>query len=334
MSFTESVVINNQVALDNLLVQQSQGDTIREIFNGLAAGHKFLSSRFFYDKTGSVLFEKITTLKEYYPTRTEKTILKNVAPTITGMEQATEVIELGSGDCSKVSILLDAFPWQRLSSTSYYPIDISESAILKSAEILSRRYPDIHIHGLMADFMKQLDTIPGYGSRLICFFGSTIGNLSRQKALEFLCGLRDSMHHGDSLLLGLDMVKEVRVLESAYNDDQGVTAAFNRNILSVINEIAKTNFRPGHFRHIAFYNKKEERIEMHLQAEREMEIHSPFFPRNIIIQEGETIHTENSHKFTPEHLNKMAEMSGMAIKDIYTDQKGWFSLVHFTLPED
>jgi L-histidine N-alpha-methyltransferase len=320
-------VISDQVGLGNLLTRQSETEVIRDIFNDLSADQKCISSRFFYNEKGSELFEVITTLKEYYLTRTEISILKEASPFLFNGSSEITIVELGSGDCSKISILLDAIPGEMISATKYLPVDISESAIIKSTEVLSKTFPGLQIQGVLADFMKQLDFIAGNSNKLICFFGSTIGNLTQDEALEFLSHLRDNMAPGDSLLIGLDMVKDVELLEAAYNDEQKVTEAFNKNILSAINEIAKTGFEPEQFRHIAFYNRRERRIEMHLEALAEMDINSPFFPSTIYIKEGETIHTENSHKFTSELIHRMVEKSGLKIKSIFTDRREWFSLI-------
>ncbi len=321
--------IPEQFIISSLLDQQSREETIREIFTGLSADQKYISSRFFYDAEGSALFEKITTLPEYYHTRTEKSILKKISSSLVETDGNIDIVELGSGDCSKISILLDALPGERIPSVKYYPVDISESSIVRSAEILSNNFPELQINGRLADFMNHLDTLPGEGNRLICFFGSTIGNFTHKQAIGFLSGLKKKMHSGDSLLVGFDMVKETEILEAAYNDADGITKAFNRNILNAINEIAETGFKPEQFRHIAFYNRREMRIEMHLEAIAEMEIDSPYFTHTIHIREGETIHTENSHKFTNELIQDMAEKSGLKINNIFTDKKGWFSLVQY-----
>jgi L-histidine N-alpha-methyltransferase len=325
--------ISSQVELSNYLTGESREEIIVEIFTGLSANQKYISSRFFYDKAGSALFEEITQLSEYYPTRTEKTILRQAATEIIPADRNPRIVELGSGDCSKISILLDALTVRDLDSIHYFPVDISEAAILKSAECLSQRYPKLTIHGLLADFMKHLNVLPGDGKRTICFFGSTLGNFTRKQAIGYIKKVSEFMHPGDSLILGLDMVKDVEILESAYNDRKGVTAAFNKNILHVINRIAKTNFYPNHFDHHAFYNWEKARIEMHLVANLDMEISSPYRRENLILNEGETIHTENSHKFSHEYISQLAATSGLSLTNIYTDQNDWFSVAHFELTE-
>ena len=318
-----------QFMIDSMLEVATRDEILSEIIHGLQSGQKYISSRFFYDERGSSLFERITNLPEYYPTRTEKSILRMVAPEVTAGSAVIDLVELGSGDCSKISILLDAIPGERIPGTRYYPIDISEWAIVRSARILAGMYPELQVRGILADFMKHLDSLPGQDKRLICFFGSTIGNLTREQAIGFLAGIRENMLQGDSLLLGLDMVKETAVLEAAYNDAKGITETFNRNILYVVNGIAGTGFHPESFRHVAFYNHHEQRIDMHLEAMNEMEVGSPHFAVPLKIMKGETIHTENSHKFTPGDIDQLADRSGLEVKKIHTDPNGWFSLVHF-----
>lgn len=322
-------MVSPGVGLTNLLRQQSLAETVDEIYRGLSAGQKYISSKFFYDRAGSALFEKITTLEEYYPTRTEKAILQEASPRLMEGRENLDILELGSGDCSKISILLDAVPEQLLPETRYFPIDISESVIRSSAESLSEKYPGLQIHGVLADFMQHLEVLPGSGGCLICFFGSTIGNLTRQQAESFLNALGGLMRPGDSLLLGMDMVKDIHILEAAYNDKQGVTEEFNLNILRSVNQLAGTDFIPEKFNHISLFNREENRIEMYLEAGTDMRISSSGFPGDIHIRRGETIHTEFSHKYTPGDIDQLAEHAGFVVEEVYSDKKGWFSLVHY-----
>ncbi len=330
MDYVETNILpDSKVAFSNFLVQESKEDIVKMLIKGLASEKKYISSRFFYDDEGSNLFEKITLLPEYYPTATEKSILRGIAPFIAKTLKNTSIIELGSGDSSKISILLDAIPQENTNSICYIPIDVSKEALVKSYENLFIKYPDINVYGMLADFMQHLGLMPSGVNRLICFFGSTLGNLNRPEAIEFLIRLRELMKPGDQLLLGLDMVKDINVLEKAYNDNIGVTAAFNKNILNVVNFYLNTNFNPDLFEHVAFYNKEEERIEMHLKALHDLEIFSLDSNLSLNIFKDETIHTENSHKFTEEYILKLADMAELNILDIYTDKNKWFSVVHF-----
>jgi L-histidine Nalpha-methyltransferase len=324
-----STSINHQVTISDFLKAENRDTLVTGIYNDLALRKKSIASRFFYDDRGSFLFEKITTLPEYYATRTEKSILQVIASEIMKNTENLDVIELGSGDCSKISILLDAVPPYKMNQIHYIPVDVSEAAIMKSAEILSYKYPELRIHGILADFIKHLSALPGKGKRLICFFGSTIGNLTRNQSYQFLLNIRNLMHPGDYLLLGLDMVKELQILYAAYNDKQGITADFNKNILNVINNIAETNFDPVFFEHSAFYNSSKSRIEMHLRAEHSMFVTSPLFPQPIYLEKGMTIHTENSHKYTVQDIHAFATITGLEIANIFTDTNRWFSVVQF-----
>ncbi|MBD3424271.1 MAG: L-histidine N(alpha)-methyltransferase, partial [Candidatus Latescibacteria bacterium] len=228
---------------------------------------------------------------------------------------------------SKISILLGSIPRSRRATVRYMPVDISYSALRDSADIISERFPRIEFNGLVADFLNQMEHIPTGQGRFFCFFGSTLGNLSSGQAQLYLSGLAEVMDPGDNLLLGVDMVKDQKVLESAYNDSRGITAEFNRNILRVANRLAGTDFVPETFKHIAFFNQEYSRIEMHLEAKLDMIISSPHLSSGIPIKKGERIHTENSHKFTPGQLELMIESAGLRIEKLYTDPKKWFSLI-------
>jgi len=324
-----SALIRKQITISKYLCSTELEEEVSEIIVGLSAEQKYLPSKFFYDANGSKLFEDITCLPEYYPTRTEKSLLKEVAPQISKTLRNIDIVELGSGDCSKISILLDAIPFENMANVRYIPVDVSHAAISESARILVERFPEITVHGLLADFLKHLSAIPKETKRLFCFFGSTLGNLTRKQSVLFLLDLKTVMKPGDQLLLGLDMVKDIKVLENAYNDNQGITAAFNKNILCVVNNYVKTAFCPDWFEHIAFYNQSKGRIEMHLRALKDLETSCLYLPDKIRIKKGETIHTENSHKFTHWHIFDFACITGLKINAVYTDNRQWFSLVHF-----
>jgi L-histidine N-alpha-methyltransferase len=329
---TSSSLIENSFAISNYLHKENKEDIIAEIMQGFKAEQKYISSRYFYDDRGSELFEEITGLTEYYPTRTEIDILKNVAPSLMPILKNIDIIELGSGDCSKISILLNTIPSEHLTSVRYIPVDISESAINNSVTALLLQLPKLSIHGLLADFMKHLHLINASKSRLICFFGSTLGNLSRKEACSFLLQVEGLMKSGDRLLLGLDMVKDIQILHDAYNDKRGITAEFNKNILHNVNRYIQTNFNPDYFDHLAYYNTKNDRIEMHLKAQNDMEIYSTLSDCTIRIKKGETIHTENSHKYTQQHIIDFSILTGLDIDTIYSDKQKWFSIVHYRKP--
>jgi len=321
-------ILRKQITIRNYLCNTEHEEVVSEIIDGLSAQQKYIPSKFFYDAYGSKLFEDITCLPDYYPTRTEKSLLKEIASQISKTLRNIDIVELGSGDCSKISILLDAIPFENMATVRYIPVDVSSAAISKSAEMLVKRFPDITIHGLLADFLKHLSAIPRNTNRLFCFFGSTLGNLTRKQSIQFLMDLKAVMKPGDQLLIGLDMVKDVKILENAYNDNQGVTAAFNRNILNVVNQYVNTAFNPNSFEHVAYYNQPKARIEMHLRALKDIDVDCMYLPDNIRIKKGETIHTENSQKYTHCHILDFAGITGLKINAVYTDNNQWFSLVH------
>jgi L-histidine Nalpha-methyltransferase len=330
MKYLENQILTKENIIVNKFITDNQKEeTAKEIITGLTSEKKYIFSKYFYDETGSNLFEQITRLPEYYPTRTEKSILASVAPVLASEINHTDIIELGSGDCSKISILLNSLSRQQMENIRYITVDVSRSAIIKASKQLSQTYPGIQIQGMVADFMLHTRFVPVKSERFVCFFGSTIGNLDEKHAAQFINEIGDFLNPGDQLLLGLDMVKDKKILENAYNDKKGITAAFNKNILNVVNRHIDSDFDENDFEHLAYYNENKSRIEMHLKAVRNMEISSSYMDENLIIRKGETIHTENSHKFTLKHIHKFNLISGLTIKNIYTDDNRWFSLVHF-----
>lgn len=331
MNFNETGIFQKQkVKIRNLLPKIGIEQVRNEIVAGLISQKRFISSKFFYDETGSELFEEITKLLEYYPTRTEKSILEDIAFELMNRNLAFEIIEMGSGDCSKISILLNAVNKYNLQNITYIPVDFSNSAVEKSSDELSIRFPDLEINGYVADFIHQLNLIPHSNkSRLICFLGSTIGNFERNESNEIIKNLATGLLNGDSLLVGFDLVKPEPVLHAAYNDSKGVTEKFNLNVLNVINSIIKSDFELSDFKHHSFYNKEKSRIEMHLIAIQDCVVNSPFLKQPLQFKKGDSIHSENSHKYTLESIRELAEYAGLEIKNYYTDSKKWFALVEF-----
>ena len=293
----------------------------------LSTNPKTLPSMFFYDHHGSELFEMITNLEEYYPPKIEIPLLRSTAKKLKRELKDCDLVELGSGDCSKISVFLDEIPEEIRQTIVYFPVDVCKQAIEKSACNLQDRYPEMNIHGITADFLGHIEKIPAQRRRFFCFFGSTIGNLTEVQAMRFMTDLGKVMKNNDRLLLGVDMVKDIGIIEKAYNDSQGITAEFNKNILKVANDHIKTNFDPEEFEHVAFFNKKYSRMEMHLKAKKDLEVTSPFLKDQIIFKKGETIHTENSHKYTVDGINKIADAAGLSVESIFNDDEKWFSLV-------
>lgn len=322
------IILNSYIRIDNLLQNDINQNQENKILDNLTSTQKKISSILFYDEEGSRLFEEITNLPEYYLTRTEKILLKKAALCLSEELKNIDIIEFGSGDCSKISIILDKIPKENRETICYIPFDVSIAAVEKSSNILISKFPDVKVHGIVADFFTQLNEVPIENNKLICFLGSTIGNFSIKQALQFLNELSKIMHPGDLLLIGFDMVKSKEVLERAYNDSNKITERFNKNILNVVNKIIGTDFDLESFKHVAFYNEDFSRIEMHLEAIKDLEIKCPSLSSNIYLKKGERIHTENSHKFTIEDINSLAKNSGLEIQNIFTDDKKWFSLVH------
>ena len=324
----ETIQHSDNITIQNCIARNNSNNYKAEIIAGLTDTQKRISSSLFYDEIGSRLFEKITKLSEYYPPRIEKPLLEKLAEHLRSELDNIDLIEIGSGDCSKISILLDGVI--KFSSIRYIPFDISKNAIIKSAEILANKYGSLKIHGMVADFYTQLGLIPNSKRRIFCFFGSTIGNFDRDEAKIFLKEFSNNMNQNDYLIIGFDMVKSVGILHRAYNDEQGITAKFNQNILNVVNKQIASNFNTEDFEHYAFYNAGKNRIEMHLQAKREITLSSPNLPDIICIGKGETIHTENSYKFTNQMIEDLVDSSDLCIKELFSDDEQWFTEVLLT----
>lgn len=335
MDFTQPTgYATKQITVTNCLPQIGRNSIVNLILEGLSREPRSISSMFFYDATGSRLFEQITRLPEYYPPRLEKKLLSRFAQNRGAQLRDMDVVELGSGDCSKISIIFDVVQPEHHESLRYIPMDVSQPAIEKSAHTLVDRYPRLRVHGIVGDFLSQLHLIPHERRRLFCFLGSTIGNLSVAQQMLFFKSIGMILLPEDIFLLGVDMVKSEEILMRAYNDSAGVTAAFNKNILNVVNSLVETNFDPQSFEHLAFYNREHSRMEMHLRAKRDMFISSPHLSEPLRIKENETIHTENSHKFTLEMIEERIAGSGLRIETIDMAADNWFSLISFSMKQD
>lgn len=288
---------------------------------GLSGRPKGLSPKWFYDARGSDLFEEITRLPEYYPTRTERAILETRLEEIAAhVPPGAVLVELGSGASVKTRLLLDGLPHL----SGYVPIDISETFLMQTAARLRADYPHLAVTPVVADFMAPI-TLPDLGGRpVVGFFpGSTLGNLAPDGAVALLSRLRAWRDHG-ALILGVDLVKDAGTLEAAYDDAQGVTAAFNRNLLTRLNREADADFDLSAFRHKAVWNADAQRIEMHLESTRAQSVRVA--GARIAFAAGETIHTENSYKFTPDSLSAMAQDAGWRVADLLTDPDRLFAV--------
>ncbi len=299
---------------------------------GLTATPKSLPPKWFYDAQGSALFEKITELPEYYPTRAERAILRAAAPRIAALTGATALVELGSGSSDKTRLLLSAL---RAHGTlrGYVPVDVSESALVAAGDALAAEYPGLAVDAVVADFDKYLGvpagTAPagiGAGPRLVAFLGSTIGNMVPDERAVFLRRVRDQLRPGDAFLLGTDLVKDPAVLVAAYDDAAGVTAAFNKNVLSVLNAELGADFDPDAFEHVAAWDAGREWIEMRLRAASAQSVRVRDLGLTVEFTAGEEMRTEVSAKFREAGVAAELAAAGLAMRSWWTDPGGQFGL--------
>lgn len=301
-----------------------------EVLNGLTDNPKTLSPWLFYDQAGSQLFEEITELPEYYVTRTEKQILAEHAEEIVTAAAGgrdLSMIELGAGTATKTGLLLNAAVGLQ-GSVTYYPIDVSETALEEARTRLEAELPEVTVEPIVADYTEGMrqNGASQTGRKLVLYIGSSIGNFSPADALEILRGVRAQLLPGDSLLLGTDMVKEVGTLLAAYDDAAGVTARFNMNVLVRINRELDANFNPKLFRHRARWNDQHSRIEMHLESLLSQKIALRAVDMELHFARGETIHTENSYKFTDERVVALLMRAGFKLRQQWTDPNRWFTV--------
>lgn len=295
---------------------------------GLLQPPRWLPPKYFYDDAGSRLFDAICDTPEYYPTRTEAALLKQYAGTIMQRTAADHLIELGSGSARKTRYLLDACDAADRTPV-YWPFDVCEEMLAASGRELVRDYPWLHVNALAGDYSGGLDhlTLPAAGKRLVLFLGGTIGNFDEDEACRLLRDVANILGDDGYLLLGADRVKDPAILEAAYNDAQGLTAAFNRNVLHVLNRELDANFPAEDYRHRALFDREHERIEMRLQAPYAHSVELRHLDAEIDIAEGEEILTEISRKFTPESLCAMLNEAGLEIAEHYEAPGGAYSLV-------
>ncbi|RRA48618.1 L-histidine N(alpha)-methyltransferase [Acidipila sp. EB88] len=311
--------------------QATQRNTVlgSEVLAGLTHDPKTLSPWLFYDERGSALFEQITDLPEYYVTRTERSIFAQHAPEIVARAASGErlaVIELGAGTASKTGLLLSATAAQQ-GSVEYYPIDVSESALVEAKRHLERTLADVHVHTRVGDYTDGLGRIDAPGMRrLVLYIGSSIGNFEPADATTLLRAVRAELSPGDQLLLGADQHKAEPLLLAAYNDAQGITAAFNSNVLHRINRELGANFDVDAFRHEARWNAPKSRIEMHLCSTRAQTVQIPSLGISVHFAAGETIHTESSYKFTDQQVLSILHEAGFALRQEWKDAQGWFGV--------
>ena len=299
-----------------------------EVLEGLSAHPKHLPPKLFYDAEGSRLFELITETPEYYPTRTERSILEQYAPAIVAQAGANlTLVEMGAGSASKTRVLIAALLRRQL-RLAFYPVDVSSSALRQAVSSLNGDFHGLHVSPIVADYsqhMPQLQALPG--RKLVLFIGSTIGNFEPEEARNFLKRLRLSLAPGDALLLGFDMRKDPEILNAAYNDRQGVTARFNKNVLARINRELGGQFDLSSFGHVAFWNGRKSRVEMHLESAVAQTVWIQDLDRPFYFSRGERLHTENSYKFSAATIASLLRRAGLSLEKTWMDPQEWFSVV-------
>jgi L-histidine N-alpha-methyltransferase len=291
---------------------------------GLSAVPKVLPPKWFYDERGSELFEKITRLDEYYPTRVERSILRAAAGQIAAATEARALVELGAGAADKTRLLLDALRDEG-TLASFVPVDVSEAALIDAARRVDEEYPGLSVTAVVSDFEEHLG-LPDGESRLVAFLGGTIGNLLPDQRAAFFASLRSRLRAGDAFLLGTDLVKDPAVLVEAYDDAAGVTAAFNKNILLVLNAGLGANFDPDEFDHVALWDSGQEWIEMRLRSLADQVVTVPGIDLVVEFADGEDMRTEVSAKFRRDGIAAELAAAGFAMRSWWTDDAGQFGL--------
>ena len=316
----------NEPVIDSHLGEDHLATTLRsDVLDGLFGTPKSLPPKWFYDARGSELFERITELPEYYPTRAEREILHDRAAEVAAATAASTLVELGSGSSEKTRLLLDAL---RTGGTlrEFVPLDVSASALRDSATAIAVDYPGLRVHGVVGDFTEHLEPLPGAGPRLVAFLGGTIGNLLPDERAKFLSGVRAVLDPGEWLLLGTDLVKDPDVLVRAYDDAAGVTAQFNRNVLRVLNRELEADFDEAAFAHVALWDAEHSWIEMRLRAERDMLVRLAALDAEVRFAAGEELRTEVSTKFRREDVRDELQGAGFELAHWWTDSGGRFGV--------
>jgi L-histidine Nalpha-methyltransferase len=316
-----------EVQVDSWLSADEQRTLANDVLDGLTKPFKELSPKHLYDARGSELFEQICELPEYYPTRTELSILHARAQEIVELTGADELVELGAGASDKARVLLDAM---RDAGTlrRYVPLDVSQSVVRAAAAALVDAYPGMAVHGVVGDFERHLAHVPASAEmrRLVALLGGTIGNFppgTRRDVLAKVAGLLDA---DDRLLLGCDLLKDIRVIEAAYNDTAGITAEFNRNMLHVLNRELDADFLPDNFDHVAFFDRQHEWVEMRLRATRPCSVLIGDLDLRVEFAAGEELRTEISAKFTPKRVEADLAAAGLELDRWFTDEDALFGI--------
>lgn len=299
----------------------------REVRDGLAATPKRLPCKLLYDEHGSALFEQITELPEYYLTRTERAIFEDYAAEI--LEAAgpgLTLVELGAGTASKTRILIEEL-LQRQSRALFYPIDVSPAALNEAVRQMSAQFPQLRVNPVVADYTGGVPALSRIsGRKLVLYIGSSIGNFEHAEAIGMLRRLRRSLRSGDALLLGTDLAKSSKILVPAYDDAQGVTAQFNKNMLARLNRELEADFNLDAFRHVALWNKHCSRMEIYLESTAKQLVFIPALDMDVHFEAAERLHNENSYKYTDEMVLAILRESGFKLERTWTDPKRWFGV--------
>lgn len=328
MSQTSGLASADRLQIHILERAESEGTFAEDVRTGLLARPKKLFPKYFYDELGSKLFDAICLLPEYYPTRAENEILERYADEIAvAVEGYKTLLEMGSGSASKTRSIIEALLKQQ-ADLLFIPVDISATALETSSRVLLQSYPKLRIEAYAGDYYDGLAALrerPEGAHTLALFLGSNIGNFDADEANRFLRALRNVLRAGDALLLGADLKKEPSILEAAYDDALGVTAAFDRNLLVRINRELEADFNPRGFRHFAIYNQEIGCVESYLESLREQTVHLGKLDLDIRFEQGERIHTENSYKYDLEGLSSMAALTGFTRARTWLDAREQFS---------
>ncbi|WP_038015430.1 L-histidine N(alpha)-methyltransferase [Synechococcus sp. PCC 7335] len=317
-----------RVKIVNLLDSKDTGKLGQDVVAGLCAHPRYLPPKYFYDERGSQLFEQICELPEYYPTRTETAILQTYGSAIAQATGPCEIVELGSGSSTKTRILLDAY--QKASyPLRYLPVDVSDTMLRETADKLLQEYSGLSIYAISSTYESALKALPKkqFPARMIAFIGSTIGNLLPEECDRFLSRISETLEVSDYFLLGVDLQKEISVLESAYNDSQGITAAFNLNMLRHLNQKFEGNFDLSKFLHIAHYNKQANQIEMYLESMAAQTVRLETLELTVAFENGDRILSEISRKFDLEEMTRILASHQLNVIETFSDPRQWFGLL-------
>jgi L-histidine N-alpha-methyltransferase len=324
----KSLLDTDAIVIESWLAETDERSLANDVLDGLTRPFKELPPKHFYDSRGSELFERICEQPEYYPTRTERSILETKAAEIVQTTGAGELVELGSGAADKARILLDAMA-EAGTINRYVPLDVSEVVVRDAAAQLVEEHPELHVHGVIGDFERHLDRVPAPidgAARIVALLGGTIGNFPPGTRRRLLRSLGSLLGPEDRLLLGTDLVKDPAVIEAAYDDAEGVTAEFNRNVLHVINRELDADFTPEQFDHVAFFDRRHEWIEMRLRAQRPCSVLIGDLGLRVEFAAGEELRTEISAKFTRSRVEADFLAAGLALDQWYTDEDEHYAL--------